>query len=120
TLQRRSFTRWIEGRTGNHKIGENYFVLHDGSAYYRNIIGAWHTVDVDSIFDLTPTMTIVQGGIIELLESTYEPSVYDAIYTEWRVGAYEHEVPSSLFKYSAGESTPEKEIEKSIAKIKEL
>ncbi len=119
-LQRQSFKQWVKDKKGNQKLGENYFVLLDGNVYYKKLTNKWHQVDADSVFNLTPGMSAVEGSVIELLDSVHEPSVYHQIYSEWRDGVYSHDIPEEFFSYSAGDSTPERELEKALDKINKL
>ncbi len=119
-LQRQSFAQWAKDKAGNYKLGENYFVFHDGNAYYKKLTNTWYLVDTESIFNLTPEMSVIEGTVVTVLDSIYKPSVYHQIYSEWQDGEYTHAVPGDFFDYTEGESTPENELEKSLGKIKRI
>lgn len=120
-LQKQSFTKWIKDKTGSQKIGENYFVLHDGRIYYKKLHGQWCVVKEGDVFNLSPEMSVVEDvGTIEALDADYEPSVYHQLYYEWQKGEYKYNIPDNHFSSSGGESTPEDELDKSLAKIKRI
>jgi hypothetical protein len=119
--QKKAFMKWVAGKGGSQKIGENYFTVKDGLVYYKKITNDWFLVEEDSVFNITPTMSLVEDqDIVRLLDSEFKPSVYDQIYSEWEKGEFKNKIPANHFTFTDGESTPEREFDKSIGKIKEI
>lgn len=120
-LYRESLRRWVEGKEGRHKIGENYFSIDKGSIYYRGITGKWYEVEEGSVFNLMPKMHIVEDSFdTKTFNAETKPSVYEQIYSEWMSDTYVGGIPEKHFTFKRGESTPEDELNISIAKIRKI
>lgn len=120
-IQKRTLEKWLQQNPGYKKIGENGFVVHAGCAYYQKLDGSWWLADNLHVFHIVPALeTVNDEDLIETLNSQSKPSPYQQIYNEWLSGGYTNSLNDDHYTPEDGESTPEIQIEKAVAKIKQL
>jgi hypothetical protein len=120
-LQESSFKKWLSGKQGQYKIGENHYNIYENKIYYRNLQGNWHLVDEKDVFKIMPTLGLSpESTITEELEKDYHPTKYHQIFLEWQNSGFGDEIPKELFTTQVGETTPEEYLQFTIKNIKEI
>jgi hypothetical protein len=116
---RRAYTaKWLFGKTGQHKIGENYFNIHQDKVYYCTLRHEWYEVETVSIFDIMPTLTRkTEAQTSSLLDTVYRPTRYQLIYTHWQDADYSGKLLPNLFASKSGHTTPEDVLKDTIKKL---
>ena len=120
-LQKSAFEKWLNGKTGQYKLGENYFCIYEDEVYYRNFQGDWYAVDAHEVFLITPMLEqVADQAVIGQLELMYEPTPYDKIYHEWQSVDYSGNVTDSLLSVERDICTPEDILNMSRLKIQTI
>lgn len=102
------FEKWISKKTGQWKIGENFYNILDGKLYYRNRFGQWFEVDRKTAFDLKPDKErIEEKTIIGQLNSDYRETQYDAIIKKWEDKQFKGKLPDDFLHFDYQETSPE-------------
>ncbi|MBW4061689.1 hypothetical protein HJC99_03930 [Candidatus Saccharibacteria bacterium] len=116
---RQTYTsKWLDGKAGQHKIGENYFTVHQGKFYYSTIHGEWFEVRANTIFDISPIFSHKADiPTTALLTAHHEPTRYQQIYTAWRLAGNSGKMLSAQFSSKSGQTTPEDVLEDTIKKL---
>jgi hypothetical protein len=121
SLRSRTFNKWMANNEGYQKIGENYFTLQRGRIFYKKLDNSWYLVELESVFDIMPSMELVDDDDLVLsLNSSYKPTVYKQIYDEWGKSNYSNPVPVNHYSYHEGESDPDNELAKAVTKINNI
>jgi hypothetical protein len=103
-----SFQRWISGKQGQYKIGENYYNIIDDNLYYRNLGGEWFEVDRKTAFDLLPNKKTIRGrDLIRQLDLDYQETPYDLILEQWAGRGYVGGLPDNFLMFKDIETSPE-------------
>lgn len=115
------FDKWVHGKSGQYKIGENFYNIVDGKLYYRNRFGEWFEVDRKTAFDLLPNKRIVKAKeTIERLNRDYRKTSYDTIRECWEDKDYNGILPDSFLLFEERETSPEEYFDFSVAQIRAL
>jgi hypothetical protein len=96
---RQAYTeKWVRGKSGQHKIGENYFTVYQDRFYYYTYRQVWYEVAPASVFDLMPKLTRKADlKTNKLLEADYRPTRYQQIYASWRDAGYSGKLQPHFF-----------------------
>ena len=120
-LRRMYIERWIRGKSGQHKIGENHFTILNNKFYYCNFRDEWHEVDSTSVFKLMPRLTAeTDSQTSRLLSAGYVPTKYQQIYTNWQDTEYSGNLLSTFFSAKSGNTTPDDVLDDSLNKINSI
>lgn len=116
---RRSYTeKWLGGKSGQFKVGENRFTVHAGTFYYCTLRHEWYEVELGSVFELMPRfISRADQQTSELLDKNHQPTKYQQIYTKWRDADYSGKVLSREASLKIGQTTPEAVLEDTLKKI---
>lgn len=115
------FAKWISQKTGQHKIGENFYNILNDKLYYRNRFGQWFEVDRKTAFDLKPDQELTKDNdLINQLNNGYKETWYDAIIKKWEDKKYQGILPEDFLKFDEKETSPEAYSDFTIGQIKTL
>jgi hypothetical protein len=119
---RRDYTdKWLCGKRGQHKIGENNFTIYEGKFYYNTLLGEWYEVEPGNIFDVMPSLVqSADSKICEHLDADYKPTRYQRIYTSWHNANYSGKSSSIISSAKSGETTPEDVLVDTIKKLNDI
>jgi len=117
---RRDYTeKWLRGKSGQHKIGENHFTISYDKFYYRTLRQEWYEVEASTIFDIMPTLSRkTDSQTSALLSNDYKPTKYQQIYVSWRDAGYSGRMSPALFSSKTGQTTPEDVLADTIKKLR--
>lgn len=102
------FEKWVSQKTGQQQIGENFYNILLAKIYYRNRFGKWSEVDRTTVFDLKPSMELIENGnIIGRLNSDYKETWYDKIIKKWEDKKYQAVLPDNFLQFDDLETSPE-------------
>lgn len=112
---------WLHGKSGQYKIGENYFTVYHNKFYYHTLYREWYEVKPSSVFDIMPVFgQKADAQTTVYLNSEYMPTRYQQIYTGWQEAGYTGKLLSDLFLSQTGQTTPEDVLEETTKKIQAI
>lgn len=116
---RRAYTeKWLHGKMGQHKTGENYFTIYADKFYYCTIRHEWYEVESDSVFDVMPVLSgRADSQTCALLNTDYKPTRYQKIYNSWQDIGHSGKQLSALFSSKTGQTTPEDVLKDTIRRL---
>ncbi len=115
------FERWISQKTGQYKMGINFYNVLKGKLYYRDRFGQWFEVEKTTAFDLKPNKKLIKDfGIVEQLNKQYKETPYDALLKRWENKHYQGKLPNNFFHFNHKETSPEEYFDFTLANIKKL
>ena len=115
------FERWISKKSGQQKIGENFYNILGGKIYYRDRFNQWFVVDREIAFELLPKKKPVEDkNIIDQLNKEYKETWYDIILKQWKDKNYQGVLPDDFLKFEKDETSPEEYFEFTMNQIKKL
>lgn len=115
------FEKWVSGKNGQYKIGENFYNIFRGKLYYRNNFGEWYEVERATVFDLKPNKELTKDkDMIEQLNNEYKETWYDVILRQWEDKQYQGVLPDDFLEYNKNETTPDEYFDFTLVHIKTL
>lgn len=115
------FEKWVSEKSGQHKIGENFYNILGGKIYYRNRLGQWFEVDKKTVFDLKPKKKLIEdNGVNEQLNDEYKETWHDAILRRWDEKKFQGVLPDDFLEFSGKETSPEEYFDFTIVQIRAL
>ncbi|EKD69923.1 MAG: hypothetical protein ACD_46C00697G0002, partial [uncultured bacterium] len=115
------FEKWVSQKSGQWKIGENFYNIFEGNLYYRNRFGQWFEVDRKTAFDLQPDrISIEDTDLIEKLNSEYKETWYDTIIRRWENKKYQGTLSDDFLSFGNEETSPEEYSNFTIRNIESL
>jgi hypothetical protein len=121
TMYSYCFDKWMTSKSGQQRIGVNFYHIHNEIIYYRDSLGSWFTVDRSTSFDPKPTMQPVNDiQLSESLNSEYTPDLYDVLIEHWNNSAYQASLPAGLLDFNETETSPEDYFDFSFDRIKSI
>lgn len=117
-LRRAYIEKWVRGKSGQHKVGDNHFTIHEDKFYYYALSNMWYEVDSDKVFDLMPKlMREADPQTCKLLGTGYVATRYQKIYKCWQDAEYSGKLAPTFFSPKSGQSSPEDVLDDTIKKI---
>lgn len=102
------FAKWIAQKSGQQKIGENYYNLLENKLFYRNRFEQWFEVDKATAFDLKPKKKLLEDTTtIAQLNNEYQDTWYDTLIKKWDSKQYQGSLPDNFAQLNDNETTPE-------------
>lgn len=121
TLYNECFSKWIPNKSGQHKLGENVYSVHDCKLYYRDRFSNWYQVDHTTAFDIKPSKELFTNNeIVGLLNSEYKDAWYDIIIQQWEDKQYQGVLPADFLDFDKKETSPEAYFDFSMERIMTL
>lgn len=115
------FKRWISQKTGQYKVGINFYNVLKGKLYYRDSFGQWFEVEQTTAFDLKPNKNRIKDlGTIEQLDKQHKETQYDALLKQWENKHYQGILPNTFFQFNDNKTSPEEYFDFTLANIKKL
>jgi len=115
------FEKWISKKTGQYKIGVNFYNILKGKLYYHDRFNHWFEVDKNTAFDLKPNKKLIKThNIIEQLNKQYKETPYDVLLKKWKNKNYQGKLPKTFFQFNKKETSPEEYSDFTLSNIKEL
>lgn len=116
-----SLEKWIYKKSGQHKIGENFYNVLSGNLYYRNRFDQWFRVEKGSAFDIQPNKKLIKNNdVIDQLNKEYQETWYDVILNNWRDKHYKGVLPDDFMRFEDKETSPEAYFDFTVDHIKSL
>lgn len=115
------FERWISQKTGQYKIGINFYNVLKGKLYHRDRFHQWFEVEKTTAFDLKPNKKRIKDrNIIEQLNKQYKETPYDVLLKKWENKQYQGTLPNTFFQFNDKKTSPEEYFDFTLANIKKL
>ncbi len=100
--------KWISDKSGQQKVGENFYNILNSKIYYRNHLGLWFEVERKSAFDLRPDQEVVKNeDIINSLNKEYKETPYDVVFKQWQDKQYQGTLPDNFLQFEEQTTDPE-------------
>jgi len=116
-----SFEKWVTGKNGQYKIGENFYNIYNNKLYYHNRFGQWFDVDRTTAFDLKPNKVIIEDSVlIDILNKEYKETWYDTISKRWEDKKFQGVLPNDFMNFIGEETSPEEYFDFTMTQIKAL
>lgn len=113
--------KWISRKSGQQKIGENFYNILGSKLYYRNRFSQWFEVDKRTAFDLKPNKEPIEDkNIVDQLDKKYKETWYDAILRQWGEKQFLGVLADDFLQFEDEETSPEVYFDFTLANIKTL
>ncbi|MBI2064828.1 MAG: hypothetical protein HYT62_02100 [Candidatus Yanofskybacteria bacterium] len=102
------FEKWTAHKSGQQKIGENFYNILGGKLYYRNRFGQWSEVDKKTAFDIKPKKEAIEDKeVIDQLNGEYKETWYDNILKQWEGKHCQGTLSDDFLQFSEEVTSPE-------------
>lgn len=121
SLYNACFEKWIAGKNGQYKIGENFYNILDDKLFYRNCYHQWFEVSRETVFDLKPSRELTEETeLIERLNKEYKETWYDEIISRWKDKKYQGKIPKDFLYFGEKETDPGKYLDFTLSQIRKV
>jgi|GEM_PF-6579967 len=121
TIQDESFAKATKELSGQHLIGHNEYVVHEGKIFYRSLMGAWYQINPRDAFVLFPTLeTKVEPYLEEQFEKMYKKPEDHLLFELWQNKQTVSGPVDHLIRIEAEDTSPEQYFARTTTQIEKI